>query len=321
MNPPVNVYYGEALGRYGFGSSHPLHNQRQKIFWEALQQRSWSSQLAVREPVAAGTDVIERFHTHAYVEKVKAASREGKGFLDSGDTPAFAGVYEAAAAVVGSAVDAANRILAGEIRKAFVPIAGLHHARRDRAAGFCVFNDCGVVIETLRQVHGLERIAYVDIDAHHGDGVYYAFEEDPHVWIADIHEDGRSLYPGTGHAAEQGLGAGHGTKLNLPLPPGSGDRTFFAAWAKAAAWLAACRPEFILLQCGADGLAGDPITHLRYTSQAHAHAAAGLCRLAEELGHGRLLAVGGGGYLPENLATAWVEVANALRLAEKNRRP
>ncbi|MEW6517239.1 MAG: acetoin utilization protein AcuC [candidate division FCPU426 bacterium] len=321
MSRDLSLYYGQALGQYGFGPGHPFNLRRQEIFWEAFRLRSWSAQFEIREPVTAGQEVLERFHTADYVEQVKRASATGGGFLDWGDTPAYAGVYEAAAAVAGSTVDAAERILAGECRKAFIPIAGLHHARRDRAAGFCVFNDCGVAIETLLRLHGLERIGYVDIDAHHGDGVYYGFEADPRVVMADIHEDGRSLYPGTGHAAEQGSGQALGTKLNLPLPPGAGDRSFFAAWEKVLAFLRERRPEFILLQCGADGLEGDPLTHLKYSPQVHARATADLCRLAEELGHGRVLAMGGGGYLPENLAAAWVETADALRQAGKKSRP
>ena len=113
---------------------------------------------------------------------------------------------DSAPMVVGSVLDAIRRILAGDCPRAFVPIAGLHHARRDSAAGFCVFNDCGVAIETLRHQHGVQRIAYVDIDAHHGDGVFYAYEADPGVAIGDIHEDGRYLYPGTGAAHETGVG-------------------------------------------------------------------------------------------------------------------
>ena len=107
--------------------------------------------------------------------------------------------------------------MSGECRRTFLPIGGLHHARRDRAAGFCVFNDVGVVIETLRSKYGIARIAYVDIDVHHGDGLYYPYESDPDLIFADLHEDGRYLYPGTGHANERGKGAAEGTKLNVPM--------------------------------------------------------------------------------------------------------
>jgi acetoin utilization protein AcuC len=239
-------------------------------------------------------------------------SATGSGFLDLGDTPAFPGVYEAAAYVVGSVLDAIDQVMAGECRHAFVPIAGLHHARRDSAAGFCVFNDCGVAIETLRSVYGLRRVAYVDIDAHHGDGVFYAFESDPELVFVDLHEDGRYLYPGTGAADETGTGAAQGRKRNLPMPMQAGDDDFFAAWDKAEAFVDAHAPEFILLQCGADSIAGDPITHLQYTTAAHAHAAQRLCVLAERHCQGRLLALGGGGYNRDNLAKAWTAVLSEL---------
>ena len=163
--------------------------------------------------------------------------------------------------------------MSGRARRGFVPIAGLHHAGRAHAAGFCVFNDIGVVIEKLKREHGLVRIAYVDIDAHHGDGVFYAFEDDPAVVFADTHEDGRFLYPGTGAADEIGSGAAAGTKLNLPLPPGAGDAEFRAAWPVIEAHLERHAPEFVLFQCGADSLGGDPITHLGLTEEAHGHAA------------------------------------------------
>ncbi len=214
--------------------------------------------------------------------------------------------------VVGSVLDALARIMDGTCRRAFVPIAGLHHATRDSAAGFCVFNDCGVAIETLRQIYGLQRVAYVDIDAHHGDGVFYSFEADPDLAFADLHEDGRYLYPGTGGAEETGSGAGHGMKLNLPMDMQAGDEAFFAAWDRAEAFVDAHAPEFILLQCGADSIAGDPITHLQYTPAAHAHAARRLCALADRHCQGRLLALGGGGYNRDNLARAWTAVLAEL---------
>jgi acetoin utilization protein AcuC len=193
-----------------------------------------------------------------------------------------------------------------------VPIAGLHHAGRAHAAGFCVFNDIGVVVETLKREHGLSRIAYVDIDAHHGDGVFYAFEDDPALVFADTHEDGRFLYPGTGAASEIGAGAAAGSKLNLPLPPGAGDAEFFAAWPAIETHLERHAPEFILFQCGADSLGGDPIAHLALTEEAHAHAAGRLCAIADRHSAGRILGFGGGGYNRRNIARAWTRVVQAF---------
>jgi len=263
-------------------------------------------------PVQASKEDIARFHSEAYIERVKSASEAGTGLLDAGDTPAFPGIYEAAATVAGSVLDAAARIMDGRCRRAFVPIAGLHHARRDGAAGFCVFNDCGIVIEVLLQVYGLERIAYVDIDAHHGDGVYYGFESDPRVIIADVHEDGRYLYPGSGFAEETGKDEGKGSKLNIPMSPGADDAAFLVSWKMVEAFIGDHAPQFILFQCGADSLEDDPITHLAYSSASHRHAAGRLRDLADRLCEGRLLALGGGEYRLENLSAAWCAVVEAM---------
>ena len=254
---------------------------------------------------------MRSFHSAQYLEFVRERSASGAGHLDGGDTPAFKGVYEAAAVVVGATLTAMDAIMAGKCRRAFVPIAGLHHAARDRAAGFCVFNDCGVAIEQLKRA-GLKHIAYVDIDAHHGDGVFYAFEDDAAVVFADLHEDGRYLYPGTGAASETGRGAAQGMKLNVPLPPGADDATFASVWPLVTAHLEKFAPEFIILQCGADSLEGDPITHLRFSPKVHGRAARELAALADALGHGRVLALGGGGYNRANLAQAWTAVVENL---------
>jgi len=312
MSSKVCIYHGEALERYGFDPSHPFNTQRLPAFWQALQQQPWFSQLCVCKPRQAEQFIIERFHTHDYVEKVIRMSKEGRGYLDYGDTPAFAGVYESAAAVVGSVLDACDKIMKNDCQKTFVPIAGLHHARRDRAGGFCVFNDIGIALETLRQDYSLQHFAYIDIDAHHGDGVYYGFEDDPDVWIADIHQDGRTLYPGTGHINEIGKGKAQGTKFNFPMPPGANDEALIKVWDKAEEFLRQSKPEFIFLQCGADSLADDPLTLMRYSEQAHAHVTSRLCAWADELGHGRLLACGGGGYTMENIGKAWVAVVQTL---------
>ena len=308
----VTVYAGDRLSDYSFGDDHPFGPLRYTAFLERFHQLGLDRRCRIAQPVIAKRAEIERFHTADYVEQVAQASATGSGYLDNGDTPAFPGVYEAAAHVVGTVLQAVADLINGETRRAFVPIAGLHHARRDAAAGFCVFNDCGVAIETLRHQYGVRRIAYVDIDAHHGDGVFYAFESDPELAIADIHEDGRYLYPGTGAVTETGKGPARGTKLNVPMPPGAGDRAFFDAWEFVEAFIDKARPAFIVLQCGADSLAGDPITQMAFTSEAHRHAARRLCNLADRHCQGRLLALGGGGYNLQNVGDAWCAVVKAM---------
>ncbi len=308
----VAVYVGESLAAYGFGEGHPFGPDRMAAFWSRMCADGLDRRVEIRTPVRASDEDILLFHTPEYLERVKRLSASGRGYLDGGDTPAFRGMYEAAATVVGTTLAALGEVMQGECRQAFVPVAGLHHARRDSAAGFCVFNDCGVAIEALRRRYGIRRVAYVDIDAHHGDGVFYAFEDDPELIDVDFHEDGRYLYPGTGAVDETGRGAAAGRKLNIPLSPGADDETFFRLWEFAERFLDRLAPEVIVLQCGADSLAGDPITHLALSEAAHAHAAARLKGLAQRHAGRRLLVLGGGGYNRANLARAWTAVIAAL---------
>ena len=310
--PDTCVVAGERIARYGFGDGHPFGPDRHEAFWREFVAQGTDQRVRLLAPRTATRAELELFHDPAYIDRVQAQSETGEGFFDGGDTPAFKGVFEAACDVVGASLVATDAVMSGQSRRAFVPIAGLHHAGRAHAAGFCVFNDCGVVIEHLKRRHGLARVGYVDIDAHHGDGVYYGFEDDPAVIFADLHEDGEFLYPGTGAAGETGSGAARGTKLNLPLPPGAGDDEFLAAWPAVEAHLERHAPEFLILQCGADSLGGDPITHLRFTEEAHAHAARRLCALADRHAGGRILACGGGGYNRRNLARAWTRVVQAF---------
>jgi acetoin utilization protein AcuC len=312
----VLLVAGDAIARYGFGDGHPFGPDRHGVFLREFTAAGLAGSVRRLEPRSATRAELEWFHRPAYVHLVEERSATGQGYLDAGDTPAFRGVYEAASSVVGATLLAAEQLMAGQGRRAFVPIAGLHHASRAHAAGFCVFNDCGVAIEMLRRRHGVERIAYVDIDAHHGDGVFYGFESDPDVLFADLHEDGRYLYPGTGAASETGTGPARGTKLNIPLPPGAADREFHTAWERVEEYLIAGRPDFIIFQCGADSIEGDPITHMRYTEEAHAHAAARLCAIADALGHGRVLGLGGGGYNRRNIARAWTRVVQSFVAAD-----
>jgi acetoin utilization protein AcuC len=300
--PEVLLCAGDPLRRYGFPDGHPLSVDRQQAFLDEAQRRSLLGAVQLLAPRIASVDELVGFHTRQYVDRVVRGSESGVGYLDYGDTPCFAG----------TALDALSRVVAGQTARSFQPIGGLHHARRDAAAGFCVVNDIGVVIESLRREHGVQRIAYVDIDVHHGDGVYYTYEADPDLIVVDIHEDGNFLYPGTGHAFERGVGQAEGSKLNLPLAPGATDAQFLRAWGEAEEFLREQRPEFILLQCGADSLRGDPLAHLALTPKAHAHATERLCRLANELSGGRLMAFGGGGYNLGNIAHGWSAVLEEL---------
>jgi acetoin utilization protein AcuC len=309
----VTVYYGEALAAYGFGEGHPFGPDRLDAFWNAARQSGLDKKVEIASPVSASREELETFHTQTYIEKLIRLSSTGSGTLDCGDTPAYPGIYESASVVAGCVLDGARRIMSGKSNRVFVPIAGLHHARRNTAAGFCAINDIGLLIEGLRREHGIKRIAYVDIDAHHGDGVFYEYEDDPDICIADIHEDGNYLYPGTGFSSETGTGKAKGSKLNLPLtPPNVQDRDFYKVWNRIEAFLTKARPEFFILQAGADSIFGDPITHMGLTPDAHSHATRQLCQLADEHCQGRLLVTGGGGYNRQNIADTWTAVLKAM---------
>jgi acetoin utilization protein AcuC len=312
MSKNVLVYKGDEIAAYGFGDPHPFGTDRHDVFHAELDKAGLNELVDFGHPRAALVDELALFHTATYIDKVSRLSSAGKGWLDDGDTPAVPGIYDSASAVVGAVLCAVDEIMNSNHKRAFVPIAGLHHAGRNHAAGFCVFNDCGIAVEYLRKQYGVQRIAYVDIDAHHGDGMFYAFEDDADLIFADIHEDGRHLYPGTGAAEETGSGHARGTKLNIPVAPGADDADFFTAWAQVEEYLEAARPEFILMQCGADSLEGDPITHLCWTEEAHAAAATSLCRLADKYGAGRIIGTGGGGYNRRNLARAWTRVVQSF---------
>lgn len=310
------VIVGNELSAYSFGEKHPLNSKRLEAFWSTLNhsESMQTGNLKLLPPTLADENTVASFHEKKYIDFVKESSMTGLGYLDTGDTPSFKGVYDASRYVVGSTILALDTVVnrPNGIVHAFNPIGGLHHARRNSAGGFCVFNDIGIAILYARRKYDLKKILYVDIDAHHGDGVFYEFEDDPDLIIADIHEDGSFLYPGTGFESETGSGAAKGTKLNLPLPPGATDRDFISAFTKIEDFIESMKFELIIFQCGADGLSGDPLTHLKYSDKSHEYAAQILHRIAHEKSGGRIIGLGGGGYDTKNLATAWNKVVEVF---------
>ena len=310
MKCKVGVLEGQELLAYSFPPPHPFSSARAERFWSELGKSGL--QTTRMTPQKASVETLELFHSVEHVTFVQKASSLGYGTLDLGDTPAYKGVFDASQYMVGSTVLAAESVMSETVDHSFNPVGGLHHARRDASAGFCVFNDICVAVEVLRKKHGLRRILYVDIDVHHGDGVYYSYEEDPDLFVFDIHEDGRYIFPGTGYESDTGVGKAEGTKVNVPLEPGSGDAEASKELPRLEAFARSAKPEFIILQCGADGLAKDPLGGLRYSPETHRTYAALLHRLSHELCQGRIIGLGGGGYDPQNCADAWLAVISSF---------
>ncbi len=300
-SPRGLVVWDERFTEYDFGDDHPFTERSRRSAVQLLETLAPPSVEFLREVPAAGHRLLGTFHEPAYLGLVEGASVRGKPIpLDSGDTPSFPGCFEAAGRIVEGAVRAVEFALR-ERAPAFHPAGGLHHAHPDRASGFCIFNDVAVAVQ--RAVTLGHRVAYLDVDAHHGDGVMYGFYDSGRVLDIDFHQDGRTLFPGTGRADEVGSGDGAGLKANLPLPPGAGDEALGPLFRRVVPpLLRSFRPELIVMQHGADGHAGDPLTSLQFTSEGYDEVDRLVVGLAHELCGDRLVITGGGGYRPESVA-------------------
>ena len=309
------LVFGPRSTTYDLGPGHPLTPRRFGPGIGLLEAVGATPGLPP-EPTADG--ILEWIHDPSYVEIVRAFSRDpgsrSRAGIGPGDTPAFAGMHEASAAVAGGSLAAMEAILRGDVEHAFHPGGGLHHAMPDRAGGFCVYNDPALAVARARRDD--LRVLYVDLDVHHGDGVQRIHWNDPGVMTVSIHETGYALFPGTGFVDEVGGPAARGTKVNVPLDPGTGEIGWLAAVRLVLPALAdAFRPEVVVSQHGADSHAFDPLAHLRVTATAMGAAA----RLVDEIAHrwaaGRWLATGGGGYdifrvVPRTWSLVWLAGAH-----------
>ncbi|AUS77813.1 acetoin utilization protein AcuC [Actinoalloteichus sp. AHMU CJ021] len=290
------VVWDESYLGYNLGEHHPLNPRRLDLTMRLAGELGLLADVSVLRPPEATSAQLTRVHESGYVEAVRAGRRSvGLRGLGTVDNPVFDGMHEAAALIAGGSLAAARAILDGASRAINIG-GGLHHAMPGHAAGFCVYNDCAVAIAWLLD-HGVERIAYLDVDVHHGDGVQTAFYDDPRVLTVSVHQHPATLWPGTGRPEELGTGAAEGTSVNLALPPGTGDagwRRAFEAVVPAA--LAAFRPQLLVTQCGADTHREDPLADLRLTVDGHRALYRRLRELAETYAEGRWLALGGGGY-------------------------
>jgi acetoin utilization protein AcuC len=293
------VWDDELLG-YDLGGSHPLHPIRLDLTIRLARELGVLDGVQLLAPSVAPDEELLRVHDAGYLAAVKAAPLSGEDDLSHGlgtpDNPIFDRMHEASALVVGGSLAAARQIASGAADRAVNIAGGLHHAMRSHASGFCVYNDCAVAIAWLLD-NGFERIAYVDVDVHHGDGVQAAFYRDPRVLTVSLHQHPLTLWPSTGHPHELGEGDGEGTSVNVALPPGTRDPQWLRAFhAVVPSVLRAFRPQILVTQCGVDSHYEDPLADLALSVDGHRAIYRALRELAGEVADGRWLALGGGGY-------------------------
>lgn len=327
---------------YDQGPGHPLRPLRVTLTWDLIHEYGLDGlpNVAAVSCRAASDEEIGLVHERAFIEATRRAGHGEEGDwwrfgYGPGDNPIFPEMHEAAALVVGGTLVAAEEVRSGRADHAFSAAGGLHHAMPERASGFCVYDDPAVGIAWLL-AHGCERVAYVDVDVHHGDGPQAIFYEDPRVLTISIHQygmrlDGWPMFPGTGSVPEGGAGQADGTKVNVPLSAGASDEAWLAAFREVVPPLVrAWRPDALVTQLGCDTHHTDPLADLRLTTRAYRETAAELHRLAHEVAGGRWVATGGGGYewarvvprawtiyfsemaaadVPDALPESWIETA------------
>lgn len=309
MTGSAAFVWDDRLRAYDFGPGHPLAPIRQQLTFRLVQDFALldtESAHLINPVESADVSDILRVHAPDFVDAVRVASiDQSRADLSRGlgteDVPAFPGMHEAAMHVAGGTLAAAEAVASGRHLHAVNIAGGLHHSHRDAASGFCVYNDIAVAIAWLLE-QGYTRIAYVDVDVHHGDGVQNIFWSDPRVLTVSLHETGRTLFPGTGFPEEVGGRGAEGTAVNVALPPGTGDVAWLRAFeAVVPEVLAAFEPEIIVSQHGCDSHADDPLAHLALSIDGQRRSYQRIHELAHEHAAGRWIAVGGGGY-------EWVDV-------------
>ncbi|RAP78088.1 acetoin utilization protein AcuC [Paenibacillus montanisoli] len=326
-------------GRYKFNKDHPFDPIRLTLTHDLLESvQAIKAEQCIIAAEPASDELLELVHRPDYIAAVRTLSSEspppdaiqraGQYGLDTEDTPYFAGMHEAAAAIVGGSVQAADLVMSGQADHAYHMAGGLHHAFPERGSGFCVYNDAAIAIAHIRKNYGA-RVLYIDTDVHHGDGVQWTFYAEPDVCTYSIHETGKYLFPGTGFVHERGIDAGFGTSINMPVDPYTEDDSWLACFSETIAKAAAAfKPDVIVSQHGCDAHAYDPLSHIHCSMRIYQAMPAIIHRLAHSYAGGRWVAVGGGGYdlwrvVPRAWSLVWLEmsehpIAAALSGAEAN---
>lgn len=336
MSGRAAIVHDAALETYGFGGDHPFNPLRLRLTLELCESLGLLEDYPLAPSGAATDGDLTTVHSLTYVRMVQQAGGGSALLSDlldyglgTGDNPLFPDMHEACALVVGGVLEACRKVMGGGADHVLCVSGGLHHAMRSQASGFCVYNDAGVAIARIKEEHPGIKVAYIDTDAHHGDGVQWMFYDDPDVLTVSLHESGRYLFPGTGEVHEKGRGEGAGYSVNVPLLPYTDDDSFIHCFESVVPEvLRAFGPDLILSQNGCDAHRLDPLTHLSATTRLYEHVPARIHDLAHELCGGRWVATGGGGYdiwrvvprtwtalwavlshqeLPEKLPEGWLE--------------
>jgi acetoin utilization protein AcuC len=313
MAGPACVVFDKTLTDYDFGPTHPMSPIRvdlTMLLADELGVVGSDGLLSVPAPVASD-DLVGTVHGAEFMEAVERSGKDPHVFdeahgLGTPDNPTFEGMHRASAHVVGATVEAVRRVWTGEALHAANISGGLHHAMPDKASGFCVYNDIAVGIRWLLD-HGAERVAYVDVDVHHGDGVERIFYDDPRVLTISLHETGQMLFPGTGFPNDTGGRGAEGSAVNVALPPGTSDAGWLRAFhAVVPPLVREFRPDVLVTQHGCDSHIEDPLAHLMLTVDGQRASYLALHDLAHELCDGRWVATGGGGYaIVDVVPRAW----------------
>ncbi|MBF6435957.1 acetoin utilization protein AcuC [Nocardia cyriacigeorgica] len=319
---PATVVWTDRFLDYTWTPQHPMKPARLAYTMALARSLGVLDGVELLEPAAAGTPELLRIHTAEYIDAVEHAVAPPMPHgepplappfgLGSADNPVFPGMHRAASVIVGGTLAAARAIAEGRTRRAVSIGGGMHHAMPASAAGFCVYNDAAVAISWLLD-HGFDRIAYLDVDVHHGDGVQRAFYADPRVLTVSIHQHPATLWPNTGWPEENGSGAGTGTSINLPVLPGTRDPQWLRGFhAVVPGAVAAFRPQIVVSQCGVDSHREDPLADLELSVDGQRAAFLAMRELADRYAEGRWLAVGGGGYgLVRVVPRAWTHLLAA----------
>ncbi|KNB49988.1 acetoin utilization protein AcuC [Streptomyces caatingaensis] len=314
MSGRAQLMWDEAVTGYDFGPGHPMDPVRLSLTMRLVEALGLHKAMDVVAARPAGESTLRLVHRQDYIEAVRTASSDPRAAdasygLGTADDPAFAGMHDAAALIAGQSVGAAEAVWRGDARHAVNFAGGLHHAMPGAASGFCVYNDAALAVARLLEL-GAERVAYVDVDVHHGDGVQAAFWEDPRVLTVSLHEHPHTLFPQTGWPEETGAPGAEGSAVNVALPAGTGDAGWLRAFhAVVPELLAAFRPQVLVTQHGADTHFEDPLAHLTVSLDAQRMVAEACHALAHEHAGGRWVALGGGGYaVVDVVPRAWAHL-------------